>query len=127
MKKIMVVDDDDSVLDSIKMGLEQLKPEYNITCVDSGRKCIDLLKNDMIPDAILLDIMMPGMNGWMVLDKIKKNIYWEDIQIIFITAVKDKLTKEVGQTYGSEYVEKPFKMEYLIQTIEKVLKTSRKY
>ena len=48
MKKIMVVDDDDSVLDSIRMGLEQLKSEYNVICVDSGRKCIDLLKNDMI-------------------------------------------------------------------------------
>ena len=122
MKKIMVVDDDDSVLDSIRMGLEQLKSEYNVICVDSGRKCIDLLKNDMIPDVILLDIMMPGMNGWMVLDKIKKNIYWEDIPIIFITAVKDKLTRDVGQTYGCEYVEKPFRMEDLIQTIEKVIK-----
>ena len=64
MKTILVVDDNPDVITSLKLGLEDSTQEYHILDAPDGFKCLDLLKNNIKPDLILLDIIMPGMTVW---------------------------------------------------------------
>ena len=73
MKKIMVVDDDPYQTFTIKKSLERLDNNYEVIQAHGGIECLEILNNDKIPDIILLDIMMPEMNGWVVYKKLKAN------------------------------------------------------
>ena len=73
MKKIMVVDDNPDHLHSIKQTIENMDDDYRVTCASSGIRCLKLLENNEIPDLILLDIMMPKMNGWETFKTIQEN------------------------------------------------------
>ena len=120
-KKVMVVDDDVGVIYTIKNGLEGTDKDYEITPVTSGEECIDLLKNDQIPDLILLDIMMPEMSGWECYKLIKDNEAWKNIPVVFLTARTDRIAKDAGGFLGDDYIEKPFKVPELKERIEKIL------
>ena len=121
-RKIMVVDDDISNNEAVKLGLEGVDPDYEVICADSGDQCLELLENNQIPDLILLDIMMPEMSGWQLFDKLKGNPSWEHIPIIFLTARTDRIAKETGSFFGEDYIEKPYEIEDLKNRIEKILK-----
>lgn len=71
--KILIVDNDSYTASSIKDGLNILDINYEVLGADSGEKCFELLKNHGIPDIILLEIMMPGMSGWEVFERLKEN------------------------------------------------------
>lgn len=122
VKKIMVVDDDVGVIFTVKRGIEGLDPNYEITTVSSGAECLKLLKENKIPDLILLDIMMPGLSGWEVHKKIKDNDQWRKIPVVFLTARTDRIAKDAGSFLGDDYIEKPFKVPELKQRIDKILK-----
>jgi CheY-like chemotaxis protein len=125
MKKIMIVDDEKDQIFSIKTGFEQEYPnEYEIIGVESGKKCFELLEKNVKPDLILLDIMMPGMDGWEVFDKIKANQSWRKIPIIFLTARSDGLAKSAGLLIADDYIEKPIDIQELKTRIDNVLKKS---
>jgi CheY-like chemotaxis protein len=120
VKKIMIVDDDPSIRYTLKNGFE-LYEEYNVTTVESGFKCLDMLHNNQIPDIILLDVMMPGMSGWETFNKIKANSAWKDIPIIFLTARTDTVAKQAGGFLAEDYIEKPAKIPDIKERIDKVL------
>ena len=122
MKKIMIVDDDPDVRDSVKYALEYYS-DYEVICVESGSSCFELLKNNEIPDLILLDIMMPDMSGWETHNKIKNNRSWRNIPVVFLTARTDRIAKDAGSFLAEDYVEKPFEISELKQRIDKILKT----
>jgi len=123
MKKIMLVDDEKDQIYCIKTGFEQEFPnEYEIIGVDSGKKCIELLEKNVKPDLILLDIMMPDMDGWEVFDKIKANQSWKKIPIIFLTARSDGLAKSAGSMIADDYIEKPIDIQELKTRIDSALK-----
>ena len=121
VKKVLVVDDNPDVIFTVKSGLESLDNKFKIQGVNSGRKCLEFLKNEK-PDLILMDIMMPEMSGWKTFDKIKENTNWKDIPIIFLTARTDRVAKNAGGFLGEDYIEKPFEIKDLIGRINKVLK-----
>jgi len=121
-KKIMIVDDDVGVVYSIKHGMERLDKDYEIIPVNSGKKCLELLTNNNIPDLILLDIMMPEISGWETYQKIKQNELWRNIPIVFLTARTDHIAKSAGGFLGDDYIEKPFKIPQLKERIDKILK-----
>ena len=123
VKNILVVDDDQGVTHTVKYGLEGLSDNYNVISVDSGEKCLQFLKNNKLPDLIVLDIMMPGMTGWETHDRIKENLSWKNIPIIFLTARKDNTAKNAGGFLGDEFIEKPCKITELKEKIDKILKT----
>jgi len=122
LKTILVVDDDPGVTHTVKYGLESLDADYKVVHVDSGEKCLELLKNNHIPDIILLDIMMPEMNGWEVQKKLQERIEWRNIPIIFLTATGDPTSKKIGSIISEGFIEKPCKIPDLKQRIDKILK-----
>ena len=118
MKKIIVVDDEPDVIYSIKEGLGT---DFEITGVDSGKQLFQKLET-FIPDLVLLDIMMPEMNGWQVLKKLKESEKLKNIPVIIISARKDKTAKNAGCFYAEDYIEKPFTINDIKETITKTLK-----
>jgi len=121
MKKIMIVDDEAGVTYTVKHGLESLDSQYQVTCVNNGEKCIELLEKNQIPDLILLDIMLPGMNGWAIFKKIKEHQSWRSIPIVFLTDRSDSLAKDAGSFLGNDFINKPFKIPELKMRIERCL------
>ena len=121
MKKIMIVDDEAGVTYTVKHGLESLDSQYQVTCVNTGEKCIELLEKNQIPDLILLDIMLPGMNGWAIFKKIKEHESWRHIPIVFLTDRSDSLAKDAGGFLGNDFINKPFKIPELKMRIERCL------
>ena len=121
-KKIMLIDDNPDLLYMVKRGLERLTNEYEIIGIDSSKKCLDSLKNHHIPNLILLDIMMPEINGWMLFAKIKENPKWRDIPIVFLTAKTDEYSEGFGMRSAQDYITKPFEIQELKERIEKVLR-----
>jgi CheY-like chemotaxis protein len=120
-KTVMVVDDEADIIYTVKKALDRSEKKYKILGVESGEKCIELLENNQLPDLILLDIMMPGMNGWQVYDKLKENQEWREIPIFFLTARTDRVAVNAGRFLGDDYIEKPFDMKNLKSKVEKVL------
>ena len=127
-RTILVVDDNPDVINSLKIGLEDATRGYRILGVENGQKCLQMLKDNIIPDVILLDIMMPQMSGWEVFDRIKENPSWNTIPVIFLTARTDRIAKNAGSFLGEDYIEKPFEIVDLKNRIEIVFqnKVSKK-
>lgn len=117
MKKIIVVDDEPDVIYSFKEGLGN---DFDITGVNSGKELLKTLETK-IPDLIFLDIMMPEMNGWEVLEKLNENDKLKNIPVIIVSARKDKTAKYVGGYYADDYIEKPFSINEVKEKINKII------
>jgi len=121
VKNIIIVDDEKGVIDSIKAGLEMLDNDMKVTPFKSGKELFAFLNYSEKPDLILLDIMMPDMTGWQILERIRNNQDWKNIPIIFLTARKDYVAKHAGSFLAEDYIEKPFKIPELKEHIDKIL------
>ena len=113
MSKILVVDDEVKACKLLKRFLE-LKG-YEVIVSNEGEDAIEEAKNEK-PDAILLDIRMPGMEGTEVLKRIRE--FDKDVGIIMVTAVKEEATGKGALEAGAdEYITKPIDFNYLETTI----------
>lgn len=121
MRTILVVDDNPDVIQSLKIGLESSLSEYQVVGVENGQQCLEVLKEDIKPDIILLDIMMPQMSGWEVFDRIKKDPLLNTIPVIFLTARTDRTAKNAGSFLGDDYIEKPFNINDLKRRIDLII------
>ena len=119
--KIMIVDDDPGVVYTIKNGLEGLGADYEIITAENGKKCLEFLANNQMPDLIILDILMPVMSGWETFEKIREKKSGNELPIIFLTARKYQIAKDAGGFLGEDFIEKPFKLPELKQKIDKIL------
>ncbi len=122
MKKIMMVDDEPDQIFTVREALEDAGADYEIIPAESGKKCLELLKNNEMPDLILLDIMMSEMTGWDVFTKLKENPEWSEIPVVFLTAKTDPYSKGFGKMAAKDYIEKPFDIKNLEERIDKILK-----
>jgi len=123
MKKIMLVDDEKDQIYFIKTSFENLfGKEYTIIPVETGEKCFELLEEGEIPHLILLDIMMPQMNGWEIFDRLRAHPSWKDIPIIFLTARTDEFAEHAGALIAEDYIKKPIEIKELKTRIDNVLK-----
>jgi len=123
-KKILVVDDDPIQRFTIKEVL-QSSGDFEVIDAENGQKCLELLKNNQIPDLILLDIMMPQISGWIVFDQLRENALWKNIPIIFLTAQTDETTRNAGLFLGEDFIEKPYDTADLIQRINKAITVAK--
>ena len=119
-KLVLVVDDNKDLIYSVKEGMNALSKNYEVIGAESGKECLDLLKNKT-PDLILLDIMMPIMDGWDVCAKMKANKKTDSIPIVFLTAKTGPISKSMGRLASEDYIEKPFDIIDLKKRIDKVL------
>lgn len=87
MTKVMVVDDSPDIVWVYSRILE--KAEYTVVSASSGEEALEMLQTEK-PDLILLDIMMPGMNGWDTCKKIKENEETKDIVVIMVSVKSDE-------------------------------------
>jgi DNA-binding response OmpR family regulator len=120
-KKIMIVDDNPSIIFSVKEGLELIDNSYEIIGAESGEKCLEFLKSGNLPDLILLDIMMPGMNGWDLFAELDNNTEWKKIPVVFLTAKTDAYSTGFGKLVSMDYIEKPFDLKDLKKRIDSIL------
>ena len=123
----MLVDDEEDQVFGLKTAMEETYgDEYEIIPAENGKKCLELLSEDTIPDLILLDIMMPEMSGWEVYDKLRDNPAWQDIPIVFLTARTDRIAENAGEFLGDDYIEKPVDVAELQGRIERLLEKKQK-
>jgi CheY-like chemotaxis protein len=127
MKKIMIVDDEKDQIYFIKASFKNLYGnKYTILSAESGEQCFELLNTQEPPDLILLDIMMPRMNGWEVFDRLRANPQWKDIPIIFLTARTDEFAEHAGALIAEDYIKKPVEIKELKTRIDNVLNREKK-
>jgi signal transduction histidine kinase len=112
---ILLVDDN---LNNLKLLIEYLKHSgFKVLIAKNGIEAIKRSKL-VVPDLILLDIMMPGMNGYEVCDELKKCVQTSEIPIIFMTALTDTTNKVKGFEHGAvDYITKPFQHEEVLMRI----------
>ena len=121
VKTILFVDDEPDQLFSLRQILKYETDEYEFIGARSGEECLTLLEQGTKPNVILLDIMMPGMNGWEVYDKIRENPGWDDIPIVFFSARSDDLARDTAMSLGDDYIEKPVETETLMRQLNQVI------
>ncbi len=119
-KIIMAVDDDADNNFSLKLRLDKLDSRYEVITVNSGKKCLELLESNEIPDVILMDIMMPEANGWETYQKLKENSAWKNIPVIFVSASSDELAEKIKGLFGDDYIEKPYDIEDVKKRIDEI-------
>ena len=120
----MVVDDEPDVADLITLMLES--QGYDVMPAYGGNECLEKLETET-PDLILLDLIMPDIDGWGVLDRIRQEERLNSVSVIILTA--KQLTAEVVQKkarYITEYLVKPVTKGGLISAIENIASCSRK-
>ena len=118
MKHILIVDD---VTTNLKCAAEVLKDTYDVTTAKSGKAALQILR-EMQPDLIMLDVNMPEMNGFEVMERIKEDPVTRDIPVIFLTAEADKENEVTGLKMGAmDFIKKPFEPDIMRSRIEKIL------
>ncbi len=122
MAKILVIDDDMAINELIKVNLELAY--YSVITAYDGNKGYALAKQEL-PDLIVLDVMMPEVDGYTVAKRIRENETTKDIPIIMLTALNMLQNKAQGYDIGvDDYLVKPFEMEELKMRIKALLKRS---
>ena len=121
MKKILIIDDEEDLSFFVKANLE-LVEGYEVATAISGKEGIRVAASYK-PDVILLDIMMPGLDGYETLDKLKSSKKTMAIPVIMLTAKADEEAKIKAATfYNEDYLVKPVQIDVLKAKIEEVLK-----
>ena len=115
--KILVVDDDKNICELLRLYLE--KEGYNVILSHDGSEAV-VKFNALSPDLILLDVMLPGLDGWQVCREIRKK---SNVPIIMLTAKGETFDKVLGLELGSDdYVVKPFDTKEIIARVKAVLR-----
>ena len=117
--KIMVVDDDESVFEYLKTGLEL--HGYSVVGTTNALQAIEIAHNEK-PDLIVLDFMMPGIDGYHVWKGLNASNITKNIPVIFITgSMTPEMLEKIKQTAAHSYILKPFDVFVLIERIKKAL------
>jgi diguanylate cyclase (GGDEF)-like protein len=103
---VLIVDD---MTSNIQVLANALQDDYRIKVATGGERAIEITQSESPPDVILLDIMMPGMDGYEVCRRLKSNPKTSGIPVIFVTALNDATDEEKGLNLGAvDYITKPF-------------------
>jgi two-component system response regulator VicR len=123
MRKILVVDDEPDILELIK---DILKSKYEVYTAKNVKEAVSTLEKVKI-DLIILDIMMPQIDGWDFLWMIRGSEKYREIPVIIVTARADAEDKLIGLKEGvKDYIVKPFLPNELINRVEEILKERAK-
>ena len=119
-EKIIVVDDEEDILELVKYNLE--REGFQITCAESGEKALQRTQDEP-PDLIVLDLMLPGIDGLEVARRLKQDQKTAVIPIVMLTAKGEEADIVTGLELGADdYITKPFSPRVLIARIKAVLR-----
>jgi DNA-binding response OmpR family regulator len=117
--KILIVDDDPYILMSLEFLMK--KSGYDVSIARNGKETLDLL-NKSVPDLVLLDIMMPDVDGYAICKHIKATKKLEHCKVVFLSAKSKEADIKKGYDLGAEmYVTKPFSNKDLVKKIGELL------
>jgi len=119
-KKILVVDDEEDILELVSFNLS--KEGYDITCTTTGEEALEVIRTSR-PDLMVLDLMLPGVNGLEVAKTLKHDPKTRDISIVMLTAKGEEADIVTGLELGADdYVTKPFSPRILAARVKAVLR-----
>lgn len=121
--KVLIIDDEEHILQTMRLAFERLGHEA-VTLAEP-LKTIPVAKRER-PDAILLDIMMPGVDGFATYHALREDPELEGIPVVILTALDDELTTRISREIGVEYVlHKPFNPLEVAQRVAELHRTRR--
>lgn len=119
-KKVVCIEDEQEMIDLVKLILGQ--HGFEVVGAVGGQEGLEKVASIM-PDLILLDLMMPGINGWQVYQKLRASPELRHIPVIMVTAKAQSIDKVLGLHIArvDDYITKPFGPQELVQSVQKVL------
>jgi DNA-binding response OmpR family regulator len=119
IKKILIIDDEPDSLRTLSMALKS--EGYNILGAFNGKEGLKIFKEEK-PDMVILDIIMPVMDGWEVLQKIKTGFKSKRVPVIIVTAKSEDINKTKGYEYGVDfYATKPYNLKHILSVVNDML------
>jgi DNA-binding response OmpR family regulator len=119
MKKILIVDDEPNIVMSLEYTFK--KNNFEVFIARDGQEALDILENKL-PDIIILDVMMPMVDGFATLEQIKKNERLNHCKVIFLSAKNKEKDIEKGLSLGANlYVVKPFSIKKLVEQVQELI------
>ena len=119
-KKILIVDDEIDIVETLKFILEDAG--YECYCAFDGEEGLNIAR-EIIPDLMILDVMMPKINGYKISRLLKYDSKYKNIPIIMITARSQDEDRLIGEETGvNEYITKPFELDYVVDKVNDYLK-----
>lgn len=116
---ILIVDDESNVIVPLEFLMQQ--NGYDVIVAKSGEEAIEMIAK-YIPDLVLLDIMLPGINGFEVCEIVRLNPDWEKIKVMFLSVRRRELDIVKGLKLGADdYVTKPFSNAILVKKVKNLL------
>jgi len=117
--KILLVDDEKDIVEFIKYNLEL--ENYQVITAYDGEEALEMMPQH--PDLVILDILMPKLNGYEVCKKIKANVNYQNIPIIFLTAKSSEIDEVLGLEFGaSDFIRKPISPQKLVARVKSNLR-----
>ena len=119
-KKVVYIEDEPEMIDLVRLILS--RKGYEVIGANGGREGLDIIRQKL-PDLVLLDLMMPDMDGWDVYQQMKSVEATRDIPVIVITAKAQSIDKVLGLHIAKvdDYISKPFSPQELVESVEKVI------
>ncbi|MGE5223330.1 MAG: response regulator transcription factor [Omnitrophica WOR_2 bacterium] len=119
-RRLVYIEDEQEMIDLVRLILN--RRGYEIIGATGGREGLDAVRENM-PDLVLLDLMMPDMDGWDVYQQMKANESTQNIPVIVVTAKAQSIDKVLGLHIAKvdDYISKPFSPQELIDSVDKVL------
>ena len=118
-KRILICDDDPAILRVLQVNLEV--EGYTTLLAHHGEEALEVAAREH-PDLIILDIMMPRLDGYGACERLKADPELKDIPVVFLSAKAQQSDIEKGKTYGvADYLTKPFDPDVLVETIERLV------
>ncbi len=120
VRRIVCIEDEPEMINLIQLILE--RKGFEVIGADGGKSGLDTVRAEK-PDLILLDLMMPDMDGWEVYQKLKADEVARDIPVIVVTAKAQSIDKVLGLHIAKvdDYIPKPFSPQELLDSIQQVL------
>lgn len=118
-KKVLIVDDETNIVISLEFLMQQAG--YELRLAKDGQEALEQVAT-FEPDLILLDVMMPQINGFDVCRRIRENPAWQNIKIIMLTAKGREVEMAKGLALGADaYITKPFSTKELLAQVRRIL------
>ena len=119
MKKILIVDDEPNIVMALEYTFK--KNNFEVFIARDGQEALDILKIQL-PDIILLDVMMPHVDGFATLEQIKKNEQLKHCKVVFLSAKNKESDIAKGLSLGADlYLTKPFTIKKIVEQINQLL------